>query len=93
MAGKPAPTADDPKVSLELRPEEHAVLVDGRPLSLTVRESQLLATLAMRPQRIMTREELYAEVWGGTPRHADRSSTSTSAGCDRSSARLCPNGS
>ena len=27
---------------LEIRPEEHAALVDGRPLSLTVRELQLL---------------------------------------------------
>ena len=50
---------------LEIRPEEHAALVDGRPLSLTVRELQLLSTLAAHPQRIMTREELYAEVWGG----------------------------
>ena len=28
---------------LEIRPEEHAALVDGRPLSLTVRELQLLS--------------------------------------------------
>jgi len=27
---------------LEIKPEEHAALVDGRPLSLTVRELQLL---------------------------------------------------
>jgi DNA-binding response OmpR family regulator len=27
---------------LEIRPEQHAALVDGRPLSLTVRELQLL---------------------------------------------------
>src|SRR6476660_10208685 len=58
---------------LEIRPEEHAARVDGRPLSLTMRELQLLITLASHPQRIMTREELYAEVWGGTPRYADRS--------------------
>jgi DNA-binding response OmpR family regulator len=58
---------------LEIRPEEHAALVDGRPLSLTVRELQLLTSLATHPQRIMTREELYAEVWGGTPNRADRS--------------------
>jgi DNA-binding response OmpR family regulator len=38
-----------------------------------MRELQLLTTLASHPQRIMTREELYAEVWGGIPRHADRS--------------------
>lgn len=58
---------------LEIRPEEHAALVDGRPLSLTVRELQLLCTLAGHPQRIMTREELFTEVWGGRPRSDDRS--------------------
>lgn len=57
---------------LQIRPEEHAALVDGRPLSLTMRELQLLATLAAHPQRILTREELYAQVWGRQPRHADR---------------------
>ena len=70
-------TAGDPRLRacrpLEIRPEEHAALVDGRPLSLTMRELQLLTTLAAHPQRIMTREELYAEVWGGNPRHDDRS--------------------
>jgi len=58
---------------LEIRPDQHAALVDGRPLRLTMRELQLLTTLAAHPQRIMTREELYAEVWGRHPRHADRS--------------------
>lgn len=58
---------------LEIRPEEHAALVDGRPLSLTMRELQLLTTLAAHPQRILTREELYSQVWGRKPRHDDRS--------------------
>jgi DNA-binding response OmpR family regulator len=58
---------------LEIRPEQHAALVDGRPLSLTMRELQLLVTLAAHPQRIMTREELFAEVWGSRPRRDDRS--------------------
>src|ERR1700709_2687403 len=58
---------------LEIRPEEHAALVDGRPLSLTMRELQLLVTLASHPQRIMTREELFTEVWGGPARRDDRS--------------------
>jgi len=58
---------------LQIRPEEHAALVDGRPLSLTMRELQLLVTLAAHPQRIMTREELFAEVWGTEPRRDDRS--------------------
>jgi DNA-binding response OmpR family regulator len=58
---------------LEIRPEEHAALVDGRPLSLTVRELQLLVSLSTHPQRIMTRDELFAAVWGGRPRDDDRS--------------------
>ena len=58
---------------LEIRPEEHAALVDGKPLSLTLRELQLLVTLSRHPQRIMTREELFTEVWGGEPRRDDRS--------------------
>jgi DNA-binding response OmpR family regulator len=57
-----------PTGRLEIRPEEHAALVDGRPLSLTMRELQLLITLASHPQRIMT-----AEVWGSEQRREDRS--------------------
>lgn len=73
MAGEPAYPAQDVEGRLEIRPDELAALVDGRPLSLTMRELQLLTTLASHPQRIMTREELHAEVWGGSLRHADRS--------------------
>jgi DNA-binding response OmpR family regulator len=60
-------------MALDIRPDEHAALVDGRPLSLTRRELQLLAALAASPQRILTREELYRQVWGGRLRRADRS--------------------
>jgi DNA-binding response OmpR family regulator len=60
-------------MGLEIHPEEHTALVDGRPLNLTMRELQLLAALAAHPQRILTREELYGEVWGRKPRRADRS--------------------
>jgi DNA-binding response OmpR family regulator len=38
-----------------------------------MRELQLLVTLAGHPQRIMTREELFAEVWGRSSRPDDRS--------------------
>lgn len=58
---------------LEVRPSEHAALVDGRPLSLTMRELQLLVTLAEHPQRIMTRDELFGAVWESEPRRDDRS--------------------
>jgi DNA-binding response OmpR family regulator len=66
-------SASDRTGKLEVRPEEHAALVDGRPLSLTVRELQLLVTLWSNPQRILTRVELQSSVWGAPPRRDDRS--------------------
>ena len=58
---------------LEIRPADHAVLVDGRPLILTVRELQLLTELAQNAERVMTREELYESIWGRSYRKSDRS--------------------
>jgi DNA-binding response OmpR family regulator len=54
---------------LEIRPEEHAALVDGRPLSLTMRELQLLTTLAAHPH---PRGALFRGL-GARARHDDRS--------------------
>jgi DNA-binding response OmpR family regulator len=58
---------------LEIRPADHAALVDGRPLVLTVRELQLLTELAQNAERVMTREELYRTVWGRSYQKSDRS--------------------
>jgi DNA-binding response OmpR family regulator len=58
---------------LEIRPADHAALVDGRPLLLTVRELQLLTELAQNAERVMTREELFEEVWGRSYKKSDRS--------------------
>jgi DNA-binding response OmpR family regulator len=58
---------------LEIRPADHAALVDGRPLILTVRELQLLTELAHNAERVMTREELYETVWGRDYKKSDRS--------------------
>jgi len=58
---------------LEIRPADHAALVDGRPLILTVRELQLLTQLAHNAERVMTREELYETVWGRSYKKSDRS--------------------
>lgn len=58
---------------LQIRPADHAALVDGRPLTLTVRELQLLTELARNPERVMTREELYARVWKRNYQKSDRS--------------------
>ena len=57
---------------LEVRPAEHAALVDGRPLILTVRELQVLTELAQNAERVMTREELYQRVWRRPYRKSDR---------------------
>jgi DNA-binding response OmpR family regulator len=58
---------------LEIRPADNAALVDGRPLTLTVRELQLLTELAQNAERVMTRDELYARVWRRSYRKSDRS--------------------
>jgi DNA-binding response OmpR family regulator len=58
---------------LEIRLGEGLVLATGRALTLSVREFELLTALARRIGAIITREELYATVWGGELRTGDRS--------------------
>jgi DNA-binding response OmpR family regulator len=58
---------------LEIRLGEGLVLATGRALTLSVREFELLAAMAKRAGAILTREELYGEVWGGELRPGDRS--------------------
>jgi DNA-binding response OmpR family regulator len=58
---------------LEIRPEEGLVLATGRPLTLSVREFELLVAMARRVGAIITREELYRTVWDSELRLGDRS--------------------
>jgi DNA-binding response OmpR family regulator len=58
---------------LEIRPDEFSATVDGKRLDLTVRELQLLTALAARADRIVSRSELYAAVWGRPYRRDERS--------------------
>ena len=58
---------------LEIRPDEFMAMAGGEPLPLTVRELQLLTALAERKDRIVSRAELYAVVWGEPYRKSDRS--------------------
>jgi DNA-binding response OmpR family regulator len=58
---------------LEIRPSEFLVLAAGRPMALTARELSLLSALARRRGRIVSRDELYAVVWGRPLRKEDRS--------------------
>lgn len=57
---------------LEVRPSEFLVFVRGRVVMFTKRELQLLASMMRNEGRIMSREELYAIVWGGKLRPGDR---------------------
>jgi DNA-binding response OmpR family regulator len=59
--------------NLEIRPGEYQLLADGRRVGLTVREFQTFLVLAERPDRVVTRPEIYALVWGGQMAYRDRS--------------------
>jgi DNA-binding response OmpR family regulator len=49
---------------LELRPAVHDAFVSGRPAGLTGREFEILLHLSHRAGRVVSREQLYEEVWG-----------------------------
>jgi DNA-binding response OmpR family regulator len=59
--------------NLEVRPREYQLLADGKRVGLTVREFQTFLVLAERPDRVVTRPEIYALVWGGQMAYRDRS--------------------
>jgi DNA-binding response OmpR family regulator len=58
---------------LEIRLGEGLVLANGRAMTLSVREFEMLGALAGRAGAIVTREELFRAVWGGELRREDRS--------------------
>jgi DNA-binding response OmpR family regulator len=58
---------------LEIRPADGLCLAGGKALTLSVREFQLLVALARRAHGIVSRPDLYAQVWGGQLRDGDRS--------------------
>jgi DNA-binding response OmpR family regulator len=59
--------------NLEIRASEYELLADGKRVGLTVREFQTFLVLAQRPDRVVTRPEIYALVWGGQMAYRDRS--------------------
>ena len=58
---------------LEVAPAEHLARAGGQTLNLASRELRLLAELARRADRIVSREQLYELVWGRPLRPGDRS--------------------
>lgn len=57
---------------LEVRPRELLVVVRGRVLMVSKRELELLATMMRNEGRVLSREELYALVWGRELKPGDR---------------------
>ncbi len=58
---------------LEITPEQHLARANGHALTLSMRELLLLTALARRPDRIVSREELFELVWERAMRAGDRS--------------------
>jgi two-component system OmpR family response regulator len=56
---------------LELDSASVRASVDGRPLSMSMKEFTLLRFFATRPGEVLSREEILSEVWG-TTHHIDR---------------------
>jgi DNA-binding response OmpR family regulator len=71
-----APNGSEPVLraaELEIRPAEFLVLAGGRPVAMTARELDLLTALMQRPDRIISRDDIYRVVWGDFRRKSDRS--------------------
>ena len=68
-APEPTPVA---KGLLTLDEKAQRIACEGELLALTRYEFLLLATLLRRPQRIFSRAELMALVWGGAPHTSER---------------------
>ena len=59
--------------ALQIRASDGLVTAAGRPLTLSIREFELLLALARRSGRIIARDEVYREAWGSEMRKGDRS--------------------
>ena len=69
-ANDPFPDYDDGR--LQIRPADYIATADGAIVRLKPRELGLLAALASRPDRIVTREELLETVWDPDEQIASR---------------------
>lgn len=57
---------------LEVQPDSRQVLGANGRVQLTGRELAVLLTLIERPDRVITRDAIYADVWGGPMPYRDR---------------------
>ncbi len=61
-----APSSNLAFTHLTINPDSHEALVNGTPLELTVTEFQVLWQLAQNAGRVLTRDQLINQVWGGS---------------------------
>jgi DNA-binding response OmpR family regulator len=75
--GQPAASQGEGEIvriaNLEIRPTEFQVLAEGRRVGLTVREFQIFYVLVEQSDRVVSRPEIYAGIWGGQMAYRDRS--------------------
>ncbi|MDT6982767.1 response regulator transcription factor [Streptomyces lusitanus] len=57
---------------LRIDPRRREVCVGNRPVEVTSKEFELLYTLAATPEKVVTRKELMARVWGSDWGHTSR---------------------
>lgn len=72
---RPAATAGTGRLrraELEFWPAERQLWLSKRRVMLTAREYAVLLLLAGRERHVVSREAIYAEVWGGEMPHRDR---------------------
>jgi two-component system response regulator SaeR len=50
--------------NLHIDPRRRLITIDDKPITLTVKEFDLLWLLARHPQQVFTREQLLNNVWG-----------------------------
>jgi DNA-binding response OmpR family regulator len=59
--------------ALQIRASDGLVTAAGHPLTLSIREYELLLALARRSGRIIARDEVYRAAWSSEMRKGDRS--------------------
>lgn len=62
----PTPASTLAFAHLTINPDSHEVLIQNVPLELTVTEFQVLWQLAQHAGRVLTRDQLINQVWGGS---------------------------
>ncbi len=59
------PTQQYKAANVEIDPASRSVLVDGEPVNFTAKEYDLLAYLVANSGRVISRDEILEQVWGG----------------------------